>query len=88
MTIGAIVTAVVVGAAVGALGRLVVPGRVAAPWLTVLTGVAAALAGAWLGHGVLGWGDGGLSSPVALLQILLAAVGVVAAASLGTRRRA
>jgi hypothetical protein len=42
-----LVGALVVGLAVGAVGRLVVPGRTAAPvWLTLALGVAAALLGA------------------------------------------
>ncbi|MCW3844151.1 hypothetical protein ONA70_29075 [Micromonospora yasonensis] len=42
-----LVGALVVGLVVGALGRLVVPGRKAAPvWLTLALGVAAALLGA------------------------------------------
>lgn len=44
-----LVTSLVVGLVVGALGRLVVPGRTAAPvWLTLALGVAAALLGAIL----------------------------------------
>ncbi|NES29953.1 hypothetical protein GCE86_07255 [Micromonospora terminaliae] len=44
---GTLVGALLVGLAVGAVGRLVVPGRTAAPvWLTLALGVAAALLGA------------------------------------------
>ncbi|QLQ35647.1 hypothetical protein [Micromonospora robiginosa] len=47
MTIGTLVGALVVGLAVGGVGRLVIPGRTAAPvWLTLALGVAAALLGA------------------------------------------
>ncbi|REF01066.1 GlsB/YeaQ/YmgE family stress response membrane protein [Thermomonospora umbrina] len=86
MTIGIIVTAGVFGAIIGGLGRLVVPGgREPATWLTVAVGVFAAFLGAWLGHGVLDWDGGGFGVPVALLEITLAAVGVVAAMSLWPR---
>ncbi|MBQ1046158.1 MULTISPECIES: hypothetical protein [unclassified Micromonospora] len=47
MTGSTLVGALVVGLAVGGVGRLVVPGRKAAPvWLTLALGVAAALLGA------------------------------------------
>ncbi|MDM4719270.1 hypothetical protein QTQ03_06520 [Micromonospora sp. WMMA1363] len=46
MTGNALIHALVVGLAVGALGRLVLPGRPAAPvWLTLAVGVGAALLG-------------------------------------------
>ncbi|MFG2052608.1 hypothetical protein ACGFI9_01135 [Micromonospora sp. NPDC048930] len=52
-----LVGALVVGLVVGALGRVVVPGRTAAPvWLTLALGVAAALLGAIV-VGLVG-GDG------------------------------
>ncbi|MGC4892004.1 hypothetical protein [Micromonospora sp. NBC_01392] len=47
MTVSTLVGALVVGLAVGGLGRLAVPGRKAVPvWLTLALGVAAALLGA------------------------------------------
>ncbi|SCG42180.1 hypothetical protein [Micromonospora humi] len=47
MTVSTLVGALVVGLAIGAVGRLVIPGRKAAPiWLTLALGVAAALLGA------------------------------------------
>lgn len=47
MNASTLIGALVVGLVVGALGRLVVPGRTAAPvWLTLALGVAAALLGA------------------------------------------
>lgn len=46
MSGSALVSALIVGVAVGVAGRLVVPGRTAAPvWLTLALGVAAALLG-------------------------------------------
>ncbi|SEG65864.1 hypothetical protein SAMN04489712_108144 [Thermomonospora echinospora] len=87
MVIGDIVIAVVFGSIVGVLGRLVVPGRRPAPlWLVVVAGVAAAIIGAWLGQVLFGWENGALSFPVVLLQIMLAAIGVFTAATLGLRR--
>jgi hypothetical protein len=76
MTIGGLVAAVAVGAAIGALGRLVVPGRPGMPaWLLMAAGVVAAFAGTGLalltGLAEDGWGLWG-----AFLQVLLAVVGV------------
>ncbi|ACY97826.1 MULTISPECIES: GlsB/YeaQ/YmgE family stress response membrane protein [Thermomonospora] len=87
MTVGGIFTAIIFGAIIGALGRLIVPGRQSISiWLTILVGVLAAIAGSWLGQEVFGWGNGGFSFPVALLQILLAAVGVLIVTSLWPKK--
>lgn len=46
MTIGGIIGALVIGLIIGALGRLVVPGKQKLPiWLTIAVGVVAALIG-------------------------------------------
>ncbi len=47
--IGAIITAVVVGAIIGALARLIMPGRQnVSTLMTVVLGIAGALIGSWL----------------------------------------
>ena len=44
MTVTGIITAIIVGAIIGALGRLVVPGRQPIPiWLTIVVGIVASL---------------------------------------------
>jgi uncharacterized membrane protein YeaQ/YmgE (transglycosylase-associated protein family) len=46
MTVGSIISAIIVGLIIGALGRLVLPGKQDIPiWLTILIGVVAALIG-------------------------------------------
>ena len=46
MTADGIISAIIIGAIIGALGRLVVPGRQSMPvWLTVVVGIVAALLG-------------------------------------------
>ena len=46
MTVTGIISAIIVGLIIGALGRLVLPGRQAIPiWLTILIGIAAAIVG-------------------------------------------
>lgn len=78
MTAGGIVSAIIIGAIIGALGRLVVPGRQAIPiWLTIVIGIVAALIGSLIAD----WLDVGSTRGIdwieLFLQIALAAVGVV-----------
>ncbi|TDD74825.1 GlsB/YeaQ/YmgE family stress response membrane protein [Actinomadura darangshiensis] len=81
MTIGGLAAAVVLGAVIGALGRLVVPGRPTMPaWALMAVGVVAAFAGTGLVH-VFELGDGGWSLWEALFQVGLAVVGVLLAAA-------
>jgi uncharacterized membrane protein YeaQ/YmgE (transglycosylase-associated protein family) len=79
-------TAIVIGLIVGALGRLVVPGKQNIPiWLTMLIGVVAALVGTLLA-GLLNVDDTpGIDWIELILQVGLAAVGVAIVA--GTRGR-
>ncbi|GIJ12588.1 GlsB/YeaQ/YmgE family stress response membrane protein [Micromonospora andamanensis] len=85
MTSAGIVTAIAVGLAVGALGRLVLPGRPGVPlWLTMTIGAVAALLGAitaWLA-GVQGFSLLGL-----VVQGGLAAIAVVIAVATTGRER-
>ncbi|GLW11577.1 hypothetical protein Misp01_67050 [Microtetraspora sp. NBRC 13810] len=57
-----LISALIVGIVIGALGRLVVPGRQSTPiWLTIVIGVVAALIGTAVA-GVLGWPTPGVST--------------------------
>jgi uncharacterized membrane protein YeaQ/YmgE (transglycosylase-associated protein family) len=86
MTIGALVVAVVVGAVIGALGRLAVPGRPGIPaWLLMAAGVVAAFAGTGLAT-LSGLTEGGWSLWATLLQIGIAAVGVCLVAAFWPKR--
>lgn len=89
MTVTGIITALIVGLIVGALGRLVVPGRQSIPiWLTMVIGVVAALLGTVVAHAIgistdtpgVDWGE-------LLIQVLLAAVGVALVAGFAGRGR-
>ena len=76
--IGRIIGLIVVGLVVGALGRLVHPGRDPMPiWLTIVIGLAAAIVAGLLIHGVLGF----------ILAVIIAAV-LVALVGAGYRTRA
>ena len=77
MTVTGIITALIVGLIIGALGRLVVPGRQNIPlWLTLVIGVGAALLGTAIARG-LGYAEtSGFDWRELLTQVVLAAVGV------------
>lgn len=88
MTVTGIIVALIVGAIIGALGRLVLPGRQAIPiWLTIGIGVVAALLGTVLAN-ALGVGDTrGFDWIEFVIQVALAAGGVALAAGLYSGRR-
>src|SRR4051812_13769353 len=77
VTVTGIITALIVGLIIGALGRLVVPGKQNIPiWLTMLIGVVAALLGTVIAR-ALGVSDTkGVDWVELLIQVALAAVGV------------
>ena len=88
MTITGIITALIVGLIIGALGRLVVPGKQSMPlWLTLVVGVVAALLGTVIARAAGFSSTNGIDWRELLLQVLLAAVGVALVAGVGTRRR-
>ncbi|MFC5001488.1 GlsB/YeaQ/YmgE family stress response membrane protein [Dactylosporangium cerinum] len=89
MTVTGIITALIVGLIVGALGRLVVPGRQNIPiWLTMVIGVVAALLGTVIANAIgvstdtpgVDWGE-------LLIQVLVAAVGVALVVGVAGRGR-
>jgi len=88
MTVGGIISALVVGLIIGALGRLVVPGKQNIPiWLTIVIGIVAALIGTAIARGA-GWADtDGVDWIEIVIQVVLAAIGVFAVAGLYGRRR-
>lgn len=86
MTIGGLAAAVVLGAVIGVLGKLLLPGCPGMPvWLLMATGVVAAFAGTGLAQ-VFDVGSGGWSPWETVLQALLAAAGVTLAAAFWPRR--
>jgi uncharacterized membrane protein YeaQ/YmgE (transglycosylase-associated protein family) len=89
MEITGIITAIIIGLIIGALGRLVVPGKQNIPiWLTLLIGIVAALVGTLLAAAVGVDDTAGIDWIELILQIAVAAAGVtVAAALLGRRTR-
>jgi uncharacterized membrane protein YeaQ/YmgE (transglycosylase-associated protein family) len=89
LTLFGIITALIVGLIVGALGRLVVPGRQNIPiWLTMVIGVVAALLGTVLARAIgIATETNGIDWMELLVQVLLAAVGVALVAGLHGRSR-
>ncbi|WP_043624885.1 GlsB/YeaQ/YmgE family stress response membrane protein [Nonomuraea candida] len=88
MTIESILGAIVIGAVIGAIGRLLLPGRQAIGWiLTIVVGIVAALLGTLLAQ-VLGvQTTPGIDWIELVMQVVLAIVGVGLVAGLrrGTR---
>ncbi|MCO8277226.1 GlsB/YeaQ/YmgE family stress response membrane protein [Actinoplanes sp. TRM 88003] len=88
MTVTGIITALVVGLIIGALGRLVVPGKQNIPiWLTLVIGVVAALLGTVLARATGVADTKGFDWIELLFQVVLAAIGVALVAGVGGRRR-
>jgi uncharacterized membrane protein YeaQ/YmgE (transglycosylase-associated protein family) len=80
--------AIIIGLIIGALGRLVVPGKQDMPiWLTLVVGVVAAILGTFLA-GALGVDDTkGIDWIEIAIQVALAAAGVAVLAGTRGRRR-
>jgi len=84
MTIEGIIGAIVIGAIIGVLGRLIVPGKQDIPlWLTVVVGIVAALVGTAI-VGSMRDTDG-IDWVELLVQLALAAIGVAAVAAIKGR---
>lgn len=78
MTVTGIITAIVVGAIIGALGRLVIPGRQPIPiWLTIVIGIVAAFIGTFLAQAIgISTATPGIDWGELLVQVIVAALGV------------
>ncbi|MDF5754410.1 GlsB/YeaQ/YmgE family stress response membrane protein [Spongiactinospora sp. TRM90649] len=87
MEITGIISALLIGIVIGALGRLVLPGRQRIPiWLTIVIGVVAALIGTGIAA-ALGVADTAGVDWIELgIQVALAALGVSVTAGVYGRR--
>ncbi|EHR53790.1 hypothetical protein SacmaDRAFT_5676 [Saccharomonospora marina XMU15] len=81
MAVSGIISAILIGLVLGALARLVLPGKQGIPiWLTILVGIAAAFLGTAIARG-LGYADtSGWDWLEFLTQLVVAAIGVSIAA--------
>lgn len=88
MSVTGIISAIIVGLIIGALGRLVLPGRQnISILLTMIVGVVAAIVGTILAN-ALGVGDTrGFDWIELVIQVVLAAIGVSLVAGLRGRSR-
>jgi uncharacterized membrane protein YeaQ/YmgE (transglycosylase-associated protein family) len=88
MTVTGIITAIIIGAIIGALGRLVVPGRQPIPiWLTIVVGIIAAFIGTAIANAIgISTNTPGVDWGELIVQVIVAAIGVVLAANLYARR--
>jgi len=87
MTPTGIITAIIIGAILGFVGKLVAPGRQNIPWwLTILVGIVAAFIGTFIAS-LLGIADtGGIDWIEIILQVVVAAIGVTVVAGVYGRR--
>ncbi|MCU1663680.1 GlsB/YeaQ/YmgE family stress response membrane protein [Pseudonocardia sp.] len=87
MTVTGIITAIVIGAIIGFLGRLVAPGKQNIPiWLTVLVGIVAAFIGTFIARLFGVANTGGIDWIELILQVIVAAIGVTIVAGAYGRR--
>ncbi|HZY28825.1 MAG: GlsB/YeaQ/YmgE family stress response membrane protein [Jiangellaceae bacterium] len=87
MTAAGIISAIVIGAIIGALARFVLPGRQAIGiLLTIVIGILGALIGTWLAQQVGVATTDGIDWIEILFQIGVAAVGVALVSGVSSRR--
>jgi uncharacterized membrane protein YeaQ/YmgE (transglycosylase-associated protein family) len=88
MTITGIITAIVVGAIIGALARLVLPGRQNIPiWLTILVGIVAAFIGTFLARAFgIPTATSGIDWLELAVQLVVAVIGVAVVVGVYSRR--
>jgi uncharacterized membrane protein YeaQ/YmgE (transglycosylase-associated protein family) len=89
ITVAVIIWTIIIGLVIGALGRLVVPGKQNMSLLTTLiVGVVAAFIGFLIASALGVAHTHGINWIEHLIQVILAAVGVAIVAGTGNRRRA
>jgi uncharacterized membrane protein YeaQ/YmgE (transglycosylase-associated protein family) len=89
MTITGIISAIIVGLVIGALGRLLLPGKQNIPiWLTLLVGIVAAFIGTAIARAVgISTETSGIDWLELLVQVIVAVIGVALVAGAFGRRR-
>jgi uncharacterized membrane protein YeaQ/YmgE (transglycosylase-associated protein family) len=88
MTITGIITAIVIGAIIGALARLILPGRQNIPiWLTIVVGIVAAFIGTFIARALgIPTDTSGIDWLELLVQLIVAVIGVALVAGAYGRR--
>ena len=89
MTVTGILSAIVIGAIIGALGRLLLPGKQNIPiWLTILAGVVASIVGFLIANALGVATTNGVDWIELIIKIVLAVAAVYAATRLYGNRGA
>jgi uncharacterized membrane protein YeaQ/YmgE (transglycosylase-associated protein family) len=88
MTVTGIIAAIVIGAIIGALARLILPGKQNIPiWLTIVVGIGAALVGTAIARAIgIPTTTSGIDWLELLVQLIVAVVAVAVVAGIYTRR--
>jgi uncharacterized membrane protein YeaQ/YmgE (transglycosylase-associated protein family) len=88
MTVTGIITAIIIGAIIGALARLILPGKQNIPiWLTIVVGIVAAILGTFLARAIgIPTATSGIDWLELLVQLILAVIGVAIVAGAYGRR--
>jgi uncharacterized membrane protein YeaQ/YmgE (transglycosylase-associated protein family) len=85
--IGSIISAIIIGAIIGALARLIVPGRQNFSWgLTLVVGIVAALIGTLIASALGFANTRGIDWWEHILQLALAVLGVLLVVQIGARK--
>jgi uncharacterized membrane protein YeaQ/YmgE (transglycosylase-associated protein family) len=89
MTVTGIITAIIVGAVIGLLGRLLLPGKQnIGMLLTIVVGIVAALLGTALARAMgIATATNGVDWMELLVQVVVAVIGVALVSALMSRRR-
>jgi uncharacterized membrane protein YeaQ/YmgE (transglycosylase-associated protein family) len=89
MTVTGIITAIIIGAVIGLLGRLLLPGKQPIGFLlTIVVGIVAALLGTFLARSMgIATATNGIDWMELLVQVVLAVAGVALVAAVMGRRR-
>ena len=88
MEIGGIISALIIGIIIGALGRLFAPGKQNISILvTIIVGIIAAFLGSLIAQGIGVRETSGIDWIELLIQLVLAVIGVTIAANMLGRRR-
>jgi uncharacterized membrane protein YeaQ/YmgE (transglycosylase-associated protein family) len=88
MTITGIITAIIIGAIIGALARLILPGKQNIPiWLTIVVGIVAAFIGTAIARAVgIPTVTSGIDWLELLVQLVVAVIGVAVVVGIYSRR--
>jgi uncharacterized membrane protein YeaQ/YmgE (transglycosylase-associated protein family) len=88
MTVTGIITAIVIGLIIGALARLVLPGKQNIPiWLTIVIGIVGALLGTALARALgVPTATSGIDWLELVVQVIVAAIGVALVSGMYSRR--